>query len=61
MNTIQINNATVTKTTSGIFTAIIDGDWFNASELAQKIQKVAGLKPIRIYEIMPGVQGIEVG
>ena len=61
MTTIQINNATVTKTTSGIFTAIIEGDWFKAADLAQKIQKVAGPKPVRIYEIMAGVQGVEVG
>ena len=61
MNMIQIDGAAVTKTASGFFTAIIEGDWFKSAALAEKIQKVAGLKEIKIYEIMPGVQGIEVG
>jgi hypothetical protein len=61
MNMITINGATITKTTSGIITAIVDGDWFAAAEIAERIQKKVGMKPVKIYKIMQGVHGVEIG
>jgi hypothetical protein len=58
---IRIDNAPVTKTESGVFLAIVDGTWFQAARVATKIQRVAGRKPVKIYRIMEGVFGVEVG
>jgi hypothetical protein len=60
MNMIQIEGATITKTTSGIFTGIVEGDWFKAAKIAAKVQKVAGKKPVKIYKIMNDVYGFEL-
>ena len=60
-NTVHINGAIITKTTDGIFYGMIEGTWFDAAALAEKIQKVAGMRRVKIYDLMPGWKAVEVG
>ena len=61
MSTININGATITKTSSGVFVAMIEGSWFDAAQLAKKISKVVKNRTtVKIYELMPGWMSVEI-
>ena len=58
---ININGAIVTKTERGVFVAMIEGSWFEAAKLAEKINKVVKNRTtVKIYELMPGWMSVEI-
>ena len=61
MSTININGATITKTSSGVFVGTVEGSWFEAAKLAEKISKVVKNRTkVKIYELMPGWMSVEI-